>query len=121
MSAVIIAGSRSFNDYEVFEDSMDELSYFLHPTMILSGLAHGADTMALQWAAEEDLPVKKFPADWDKYGKAAGPIRNQYMADEANALVAFWDGESRGTKSMIDLALKAGLIVIVIPVEATEV
>lgn len=121
MSAVIIAGSRSFNNYEKFADALNDLSYFLDPTAVFSGLAHGADTMALRWAAEEDLPVKKFPADWDKYGKAAGPIRNEQMAQEADALVAFWDGESRGTKSMIDLALKNGLFVVVIPVEATEV
>ncbi len=117
----IIAGSRSFNDYEKFEDLMDDVSYFVRPSVIISGLAHGADTMALKWAAECDLPVEKFEPDWDKYGKAAGPIRNQEMAEKAEALVCFWDGHSRGSKSMIDLALGKGLVVIVIPVEATEV
>lgn len=117
----IIAGSRSFNDYDRFEDLMDGVSMFINVTSIISGLAHGADTMALKYAAEADLPVEKFEPNWEKYGKAAGPLRNSEMVERADALVAFWDGESRGTKSVIDLALRAGLTVIVLPVEATEV
>ncbi len=117
----IIAGSRSFNDYDRFEDLLDGVCMFINVTSIISGLAHGADTMALKYAAEADLPVTKYAADWEKFGRAAGPIRNEEMAEVADALVAFWDGESRGTKSMIDLALKKGLVVIVVPVEATEV
>ena len=50
--------------------------------------------------------VAYFPADWDKYGKAAGFIRNEQMAQNADALVVFWDGKSRGTKNMIELAAK---------------
>lgn len=118
---VIIAGSRCFTDYDVLRDALHNLSWFIRIDTVLSGLAHGPDTLALQWAANNDISVEKYPADWDKYGKAAGPMRNQQMVEEADALICFWDGESRGTKSMIDLALGKGLVVIVIPVEATEV
>ena len=65
-----------------------------------------ADTLGKRYAEEHDIPVMSFPADWNKYKKAAGYIRNQEMAQHADALVAFWDGQSRGTKNMIEIAEK---------------
>jgi len=78
-------------------------------------LAHyGADWIGESWARFWDLPIKTFPADWKTHGRAAGPIRNSQMADYADTLIAFWDGKSRGTKSMIDLAEEHKLTVHVI-------
>ena len=80
--------------------------------MIISGHCRGADMLGEQLANKYSIPIKIFPADWDKHGKAAGHIRNRQMAEYASdgdnigILVAFWDGKSRGTKSMIDLGLQ---------------
>lgn len=60
-----------------------------------------------------DIPVKRFPADWDRHGRAAGPIRNCQMAQYADALIAIWDGKSRGTKNMIDEMNKCGKPVLI--------
>ena len=76
---------------------------------VVCGCARGADTLGKQFAEELGLKVLEYPADWDKYGKRAGYIRNEEMAKISNALIAFWDGESRGTKHMIDLAKEYGL------------
>lgn len=112
MFRVIIAGGREFNNYQYLKDSMD---YFLQniddDISVICGMARGADTLGEKYAKENGYEVCYFPADWDKYGKAAGYIRNEEMADNADALVAFWDGSSRGTKHMIDIANKHKLMV----------
>lgn len=77
--------------------------------IIISGTAKGADTLGERYAEEKSYEVWRYPADWNTYGKKAGYIRNEKMAQVADALVAFWDGKSRGTKHMIDLAYKYGL------------
>lgn len=81
---------------------------------VVSGTARGADTMGELWAVERDLTVHTFPANWDKFGKSAGYRRNEEMAVFADAAVVFWDGASRGSEHMINLARKHGLIVKVI-------
>ena len=106
---VIIAGGRDFNDYELLKskcllllkNKMEQCD-----VQVVCGCARGADTLGKQFAEELGLKVLEYPADWDKYGKRAGYIRNEEMAKISNALIAFWDGESRGTKHMIDLAKK---------------
>lgn len=98
---VIIAGSRSFQDYELLKSKM---SYYLQNAKdieIVSGTAYGADKLGERFAKEFNYELKQFPADWDTFGKSAGYKRNVQMADYADALVAFWDGESRGTEHMI--------------------
>ena len=75
----------------------------------VSGEARGADSLGKRLAYENEWEVLSFPADWDKYGKTAGYKRNDEMARNADALIAFWDGKSRGTKHMIDLAKKYDL------------
>lgn len=69
------------------------------------------------WARRNNVPVEKYPANWDKYGKSAGYIRNEEMAKVADSLLAIWDGKSRGTKHMIDIATKKGLTVFIYKVE----
>lgn len=109
---VIIAGGRDFNDYELLKskcllllkNKMEQCD-----VQVVCGCARGADTLGKQFAEELGLKVLEYPADWDKYGKRAGYIRNEEMAKISNALIAFWDGESRGTKHMIDLAKEYGL------------
>ena len=96
---VIIAGCRDFDNYELLKEKCE---YYLqnkmqtHNVIIVSGHAAGADTLGERFAAEHNLLCELHPADWSKHGRAAGPIRNAEMADVADALIAFWDGESRG-------------------------
>ena len=101
---VIIAGGRFFNDYELLKESCDKILSNTPLIEIVSGTAKGADTLGERYAKENYLEVTKFPADWDKFGKSAGYRRNADMAIYADSLIAFWDGESKGTKSMIHLA-----------------
>lgn len=111
---VIIAGSRSFSDYTFLQAVCDNLlarKKHTHTIVIVSGTARGTDTLGEQYARERGYVVKRFPADWQQYGKAAGPIRNRQMTDNADALIAFWDGQSKGTQNMIIEGKKKGLVV----------
>lgn len=111
MYKVIVAGSREFNDYSLLEREMINFLRGKYPkdVEIVSGTARGADKLGEAFAAKKNCNIKCFPADWDKHGKSAGYIRNSEMAKYADACVVFWDGVSRGTKHMIDLAEKEGL------------
>lgn len=103
---VIIAGSRDFTNRHVVAQALNDSGFI--PTQIVSGGARGVDTVGENIALLMGYSVKQFPADWETYGKAAGPIRNAQMAEYADALIAIWDGESRGTKNMIDTMQKLG-------------
>lgn len=105
---VIIAGSRDFNDYETLKKVCDFMLSRQDKVEIVSGTARGADQLGEQYAIEMGYPIKQFPADWSK-GKRAGYLRNEDMAKYADALIAFWDGKSRGTEHMINLSKKRGL------------
>lgn len=107
---LIVAGGRDFKDYALLKSKLD---FLLSNTdkdnvVILCGKARGADLLGKQYADENKIDVWEYPAYWSK-GKQAGYIRNAWMADEATHLVAFWDGVSKGTKHMIDIATKKGL------------
>lgn len=115
---IIIAGGRDFADYELVKNTLDKyLKDIKGEVVIISGTARGADQLGERYAKENNLMVKRFPADWDRYGKSAGPIRNDQMAKYASetkgVLFAFWDGKSRGTKNMIETAKWHGLRVYV--------
>jgi hypothetical protein len=102
---VIIAGGRTFNDYDLLYQNCDKvLRIKKNEIEIVSGTANGADKLGERYASEKGYPIKEFPANWDKYGKSAGYKRNEEMAKYADGLIAFWDGKSKGTKHMIDLA-----------------
>lgn len=107
----IIAGSRDIKDYALVVDAINKAPW--KPSLIISGGAKGVDTLGEQWAEANDIPVEKYHANWKQFGRAAGPIRNRDMAEKADALIAIWDGKSKGTKSMIDLATNSGLPVYV--------
>ena len=117
---LLICGTRTFADYPLLCAKLDALTANYSAVEVVSGCARGADTLGEQWAAERGHSVKRFPADWVRYGRRAGYIRNMDMANdllslrEPTMVVAFWDGESRGTKHMIDIAREAGLAVRVV-------
>lgn len=120
MVKVIIAGGREYADYYMVRVKLNNiLSSIREEIEIVSGACNtgkltftrddgtmvcGADGLGEKYAKEKGYPVKYFPADWDTYGKPAGAIRNEEMAKYATHCVCFWDGESTGTKSMIDFA-----------------
>jgi len=108
---LIIAGGRNFNDYELLESSVNEYidTNNLRNITIITGDARGADKLGNKFAKRNNYPLIKKPADWDKYGKTAGYIRNAEMAEEATDLIAFWDKKSKGTQHMIDVAKKKKL------------
>jgi hypothetical protein len=106
---VIIAGSRSFNDYQLLESSCDMILQSIDKIEIVSGTANGADKLGESYATKHGYEIKRFPAEWDKHGKSAGYIRNEEMAKYADQLIAFWDGKSKGTMHMINLAKKYNL------------
>ena len=106
---VIIAGGRYFDDYNKLCCYCDNALQNQINIEIVSGGARGADTLGEKYALERDYNVKRFPAAWNKFGRSAGVIRNAEMANYAEVLIAFWDGKSRGTRNMINLAKKEGL------------
>lgn len=110
----IIAGSRDFTDYEKAKGHLDHLFSKRKPYQIVSGGARGADTLGERYAKERNLSLRVFRAALDLHGKAAGLIRNREMAMNAEALVAFWDGSSTGTKHMIETARQMDLKVRVV-------
>lgn len=110
---LIIAGGREFFPEEADYIFLENIYDINDITEVVSGCAKGADRFGEVWAEDKGIPIKKFPADWNTHGKRAGPIRNSQMADYADALCAFWDGKSKGTKHMIDDAQKRGLQVFV--------
>ena len=113
---VVVAGCRDFADYELLKEKCDFYLQKKKPEIIVivSGHASGADTLGERYAQERGYETEVYPADWKTNGRAAGPIRNAQMATVADALIAFWDGKSRGTKNMIDTATKRGLQVAVV-------
>ena len=106
-----IVGSRTFTDFERMSSVLWDLFRVRRGTKpkdtIVSGGANGADTLAKQYAQEEETLYLEFPADWKTHGKAAGFIRNQDIVDACDVVLAFWDGKSKGTKDTIDRAARA--------------
>lgn len=117
---VIIAGDRRFNDYGFLCEKCDGVlsgRIASGEVVIVSGHARGTDLLGERYASEHSLRCELFPADWEKYGRSAGPIRNREMASHADALIAFYDGKSKGTGNMIRLARDLGLEVDVFNIE----
>lgn len=106
---ILICGGRDFDDDDLFSDEMAKLWRVYGNFEIISGMARGADMMAARYGWENNHKVHEFPADWNKHGRAAGPIRNQQMLDEGkpDLVVAFPGG--KGTAHMIRIAKAAGV------------
>lgn len=102
---LIIAGSRSFDNYELLKDSLLK-DFQNNLTEIVSGTARGADKLGERYALEFNIPITYFKPDWELHRKSAGYIRNEQMAAYADSCICFWDGVSKGTKHMINLAKK---------------
>lgn len=106
---LIIAGSRTLKpSFGFIRSAMEMLWVSKHGpiTEIVSGCAEGVDSEGEHWASHYERQVIRFPADWKKHGRAAGPIRNKQMADYADALLLIWDGQSRGSSNMKQEMLK---------------
>ena len=114
MKYLLIAGSRNYTDRDTFnrvtEEYIDSEDAF---TVIVAGGAAGADELAKDYALEHGLQYIEFPADWEKYGRAAGPKRNdemvKFIKEKNGRALYFWDGESKGTKQCIESARKNGI------------
>lgn len=104
---VIIAGGRKFDDYKrLARICMHIMS---KQDTVVCGMARGVDRLGHRFAITHGLEIAPYPAQWERYGKRAGILRNVDMAENADCLIALWDGESRGTKHMIETALDKGL------------
>ena len=110
MYHLIIAGGRDFDDYALLERTVDQfLENIQDEITIFCGKARGADSLGEQYAKSRGYAVEYFPPDWQRYGRGAGVVRNRKMVEKADALAAVWDGGSRGTEHIIQLARDRGL------------
>lgn len=107
----IIAGPRTLDSLAFVEAAVSASGFVI--TEVVSGCAKGIDLRGEEWAEKNGVPIKRFPANWQEHGKAAGPLRNREMVAYAEALIAIWDGVSRGTEDCIAEARRRGLKVFV--------
>lgn len=120
---VIIAGSRGFSNYKLLRESCNKYLREKRKDnniIVVSGHARGADTLGEKYAKDEGFDLEIYLADWKKFGKSARFRRNEQMAEVADALIAFWDGKSHGTKNMIDIMNEKKLLVKVVEYETTN-
>ena len=121
---LIVAGGRDLNDWEAFYSGFNAWFDAHDPdyqiTLILSGMANGADSMGYLTAEDRGIPYEEYPANWDLYGDDAGKVRNTEMSCRATHLLAFWDRKSPGTRDMIIKARKRGLHVTVVYYNTVE-
>jgi predicted Rossmann fold nucleotide-binding protein DprA/Smf involved in DNA uptake len=120
---VIIAGSRGFSNYKLLREQCNKFLREKRKTsniIVVSGHARGADTLGEKYAQDEGFTLEIYPAQWKKFGKRAGYRRNEQMAEVADALIAFWDGSSKGTKHMIDIMNEKNLLVRVVEYETAN-
>lgn len=115
---LIVAGGRDFTNRELLnvaiKQTIGELPDGLKVS-IVSGMAAGADSLGYEWAMHNNCQVYRHYAEWKKYGRRAGYLRNEEMANQSQGLLAFWDGESKGTQHMIQIARNKNLYVKVVP------
>ena len=116
VTVLAVIGSRTFKDMPLLIEHMDKACAQFSVTAIVSGGAKGADTLAAEHAAVLGLPVEIFKPDWAQFGRGAGPIRNKVIVSAADVVLAFWNGESKGTKQALSYAKEVGKHVIVVAV-----
>lgn len=113
---LIVAGSRDFNNYFLAKQYLDVIHKKYNICCVVRGLARGADMLGYMWAKENNVQVMEFPADWDRFGKRAGYLRNEEMSKVGTHLLAFHQNNSKGTQHMINIAKEGGLKVMVVDV-----
>ncbi len=111
-----IIGSRNITDKDFIFEKLNEIFSDKKPTEVVSGGAKGPDTLGVLWAESLGIPTQVFKPDWAKYGRGAGMRRNTTIVENCDHLVAFWDGESKGTQDSIYKAKKLGKNVLVVKV-----
>lgn len=104
MAKIVVAGGRTYTNTGMVFICLEDIVQ--KDDVIISGHAKGVDMMGEFYAQKNNLVCEIYPAEWDKYGRSAGPRRNEKMAQIADKVVVFWDFKSRGTKNMIDMAKK---------------
>lgn len=105
-----VVGSRTYEDYDLLKRVLRDFI----PCLIVSGGAKGADSLAEKFASESGIPITVYEAEWDTYGKSAGFRRNQLIVDDSDFIVAFWDGESKGTADTLNKAKKSKVPTLII-------
>lgn len=120
---IIVPGTRGFEDYGLMERMLDRLlPAYGDDIEIVSGHAPGADKLGEEYAARHGIPCRVFPADWERYGRKSGPRRNSQMIEYAlggnPAVIAFWDGSSRGTLDTLCKAMRKSIPVTVVMYDA---
>ena len=108
---VLVYGGRDFTNHIVGYYILDKLHKEFGFTLVIDGMARGADTIGYNWAQTNGLPSERYPAQWDKYGKSAGPIRNKQMLDEGKPDIAVAFPGGTGTSNMTKQLLEAGVLV----------
>lgn len=101
-----VVGSRGFDNFEYLAEILDTIHVFSTITLIVSGGAGGADSLAARWATENGVESLEILPDWSKHGRAAGFIRNVEIWNHADEGIAFWDGQSKGTAHSFEIARK---------------
>jgi len=104
-----IIGSRDFNDYDLLDKTINNHFYdYSHEELmfdeIISGAAAGADSLGAKFAKDNNIKLTEFPAQWEKYGKRAGFLRNEDIILNSDFVLAFWDGLSKGTANSLSIA-----------------
>ena len=108
-----VIGSRSLINYDLLKTTLNELKGV---KMVISGGAKGADSLSEKWAEEYNIPTKIFLPDFKSFGRGAYRVRNEEIVNNANEIIAFWDGKSKGTKYTIDFARKKNKRVTIIAI-----
>ena len=108
---IVIAGCRNYTNYTEAKKYIDFCINKIkneYELIFISGKCRGADELGERYAKENGYNIEYYPAEWEKYGRSAGPLRNKKMAEIADYVICFWDGKSKGTKSMIEKTKKLG-------------
>ncbi|MBQ6819161.1 MAG: DUF2493 domain-containing protein [Clostridia bacterium] len=120
MKYIVVAGCRDFTDYSVARQAIAAFLAEHYPnqavTFVLGG-CRGADSLGERYAVEQGIPVEYHLPQWERYGRGAGPKRNQQMAQRADHILCFWDGQSKGTCSLMQIARRLDKPVCLIPIK----
>lgn len=104
-----IVGSRGFTDEAFMEQMVEDAVGIENIDCIVSGGAKGADSLGERLAIKHNIPTIIYKPNWLKYGKSAGMIRNKEIVEASDVVIAFWDGESKGTMNTIQTCMKQGV------------